>query len=55
MRRLLLTLHGPSMLPRIREPEVMDTEEDARDYDSIEHSAVNLLFTPTPTRRCFIS
>ncbi len=34
----------PSMLPRVLEPEVMDTEEDARDYDSMDHSAVNALF-----------
>ena len=32
------------MLPRVLEPEVMDTEEEARDYDSMDHSAVNALF-----------
>jgi ubiquinone/menaquinone biosynthesis C-methylase UbiE len=32
------------MLPRILEPEVMDTEAEARDYDSMDHSAVNQLF-----------
>ncbi len=32
------------MLPRVLEPEVMDTAEDARDYDAMDHSAVNLLF-----------
>jgi ubiquinone/menaquinone biosynthesis C-methylase UbiE len=31
-------------LPRILEPEVMDTPEEARDYDSMDHSAVNRLF-----------
>ncbi len=32
------------MLPRILEPEVMDTAEEARDYDSMDHSYVNQLF-----------
>ena len=32
------------MLPRVLEPEVMDTPEEARDYDSMDHSAVNALF-----------
>ncbi|HTN77833.1 MAG TPA: class I SAM-dependent methyltransferase [Pirellulaceae bacterium] len=32
------------MLPRILEPEVMDTYEDARDYDEMDHRAVNQLF-----------
>jgi len=32
------------MLPRVLEPEVMDTEEEARDYDSMDHSAVNRVF-----------
>jgi ubiquinone/menaquinone biosynthesis C-methylase UbiE len=32
------------MLPRVLEPEVMDTAEDARDYDAMDHSAVNRLF-----------
>jgi ubiquinone/menaquinone biosynthesis C-methylase UbiE len=32
------------MLPRILEPEVMDTEEEARDYDSMDHSEVNWAF-----------
>ena len=32
------------MLPRILEPEVMDTPEDARDYDAMDHSAVNRAF-----------
>ena len=32
------------MLPRVLEPEVMDTPDDARDYDSMDHTAVNLLF-----------
>jgi ubiquinone/menaquinone biosynthesis C-methylase UbiE len=32
------------MLPRVLEPEVMDSEEEARDYDSMDHSAVNALF-----------
>lgn len=32
------------MLDRVLEPEVMDTPEEARDYDSMDHSAVNSLF-----------
>jgi ubiquinone/menaquinone biosynthesis C-methylase UbiE len=31
-------------LVRVLEPEVMDTPEEARDYDSMDHSAVNRLF-----------
>jgi ubiquinone/menaquinone biosynthesis C-methylase UbiE len=32
------------MIPRILEPEVMDSLEEAVDYDSMDHSAVNRLF-----------
>lgn len=32
------------MLQRTLEPEVMDTEEEAREYDSMDHSAVNHVF-----------
>lgn len=32
------------MLQRVLEPEVMDTEEDARDYDAIDNQAVNEAF-----------
>lgn len=32
------------MLPRVLEPEVMDTAEDARDYDAMDHAAVNRAF-----------
>ena len=32
------------MLPRVLEPEVMDTPEEARDYDAMDHSAVNRVF-----------
>lgn len=32
------------MLERIREPEVMDTPEEARDYDSMDHAEVNRAF-----------
>jgi ubiquinone/menaquinone biosynthesis C-methylase UbiE len=32
------------MLPRVLEPEVMDTAEEARDYDSMDHAAVNRVF-----------
>lgn len=31
-------------LERVLEPEVMDTVEDARDYDEMDHAAVNTLF-----------
>jgi ubiquinone/menaquinone biosynthesis C-methylase UbiE len=32
------------MIPRILEPEAMDTAEDAQDYDAMDHSTVNLRF-----------
>lgn len=32
------------MLPRVLEPEVMDTPEEARGYDTMDHTAVNRLF-----------
>jgi ubiquinone/menaquinone biosynthesis C-methylase UbiE len=32
------------VLPRILEPELMDTEEDARQYDSMDHTSVNNQF-----------
>lgn len=32
------------MIPRKLEPEVMDSEEEAVDYDSMDHSEVNRLF-----------
>jgi ubiquinone/menaquinone biosynthesis C-methylase UbiE len=32
------------MLERILEPEVMDTEAEAADYDAMDHTAVNRLF-----------
>jgi ubiquinone/menaquinone biosynthesis C-methylase UbiE len=32
------------VLPRTLEPEVMDTPEEARDYDAMDHAAVNRLF-----------
>ena len=32
------------MLPRILEPEVMDTAEEAHDYDAMDHSRVNRAF-----------
>ena len=31
-------------LKRVLEPEVMETDEEAREYDSMDHSAVNLAF-----------
>jgi ubiquinone/menaquinone biosynthesis C-methylase UbiE len=35
---------GGMALPRTLEPEVMDTEEEARDYDAMDHAAVNARF-----------
>ena len=32
------------MLARVLEPEVMDTAEEARDYDAMDHAAVNARF-----------
>ena len=32
------------MLPRVLEPEVMDRPEEAREYDAMDHSAVNARF-----------
>ena len=32
------------MLPRVLESEVMDTREEARDYDAMDHAAVNRVF-----------
>jgi ubiquinone/menaquinone biosynthesis C-methylase UbiE len=32
------------MLPRVLEPEVMDTAEEARDYDAMDHALVNRVF-----------
>src|SRR5260221_10042127 len=32
------------MLPRILEPEVMDSPEEARDYDAMDHTQVNSVF-----------
>jgi ubiquinone/menaquinone biosynthesis C-methylase UbiE len=32
------------MLPRVLEPEVMDSAEEARDYDTMDHSQVNRVF-----------
>lgn len=31
-------------IPRILEPEVMDSDEEARDYDAMDHSHVNRVF-----------
>ncbi|REJ95019.1 MAG: class I SAM-dependent methyltransferase [Planctomycetota bacterium] len=46
------------MLPRTLEPEVMDTAEEAKDYDAMDHSAVNRKFVDellaewSPNRSC---
>lgn len=34
----------PKALQRVLEPEVMDTPEEARDYDAMDHRAVNAVF-----------
>ncbi len=34
-----------TMIPRILEPEVMDTVEEAVDYDAMDHSTVNRFVT----------
>src|SRR5829696_7370650 len=36
--------HEAPMLPRVLEPEVMDTPEEARDYDAMDHATVNRAF-----------
>ena len=44
---LFLTSHGTleaTVLPRVLEPEVMDTPEEARDYDAMDHTGVNSVF-----------
>src|SRR5262249_40882260 len=35
---------GRVMLPRVLEPEVMDSPAEARDYDAMDHSQVNAAF-----------
>src|ERR1700737_1319304 len=32
------------MLPRTLEPEAMDSAEEARDYDAMDHASVNRVF-----------
>ena len=32
------------MLPRVLEPEVMDSAEEATDYDAMDHAQVNRVF-----------
>ena len=32
------------MLPRILEPELMDSDDDAREYDAMDHAHVNEVF-----------
>ena len=50
----------PPGLPRTLEPEVMDTEEEARDYDAMDHAEVNgrfvgdlLAFRPPKSPKCW--
>lgn len=34
------------MLSRVLEPELIDTDEDAHDYDAMDHAAVNTRIEP---------
>ena len=36
------------MLSRVLEPEVMDSPEEASDYDAMDHAEVNRLFGLVP-------
>jgi ubiquinone/menaquinone biosynthesis C-methylase UbiE len=40
----ILTRTEAGMIPRILEPEVMDTDEEAVEYNTMDHSAVNRAF-----------
>jgi ubiquinone/menaquinone biosynthesis C-methylase UbiE len=40
------------MLERVLEPEVMDSAEEARDYDSMDHSHVNQIFVSDLLKVC---
>jgi ubiquinone/menaquinone biosynthesis C-methylase UbiE len=40
------------MLPRVLEPEVMDSPEEALDYDTMDHSAVNRAFVDDLLAAC---
>jgi ubiquinone/menaquinone biosynthesis C-methylase UbiE len=40
----ILFLLENAMLPRVLEPEVMDSIEEAQDYDSMDHTQVNRVF-----------
>ncbi len=41
-----------AMLPRTLEPEVMDTSDDAEDYDAMDHSQVNRIFVADLLEAC---
>jgi SAM-dependent methyltransferase len=41
------------MLQRVLEPEVMDTPEEARDYNNMDHSRVNIAFVDDLLRAGF--
>jgi ubiquinone/menaquinone biosynthesis C-methylase UbiE len=40
------------MLPRILEPEVMDSDQEALDYDTMDHTAVNRVFVDDLLTAC---
>jgi ubiquinone/menaquinone biosynthesis C-methylase UbiE len=44
--------HENSRLPRVLEPEAMDTPQDARDYDSMDHGEVNRRFVRDFLQAC---
>src|SRR5262245_53899915 len=44
LARIIRQSNGTLMLPRVLEPEVMDSAEEARDYDAMDHSTVNRVF-----------
>lgn len=39
-----IDFRSPALLPRVLEPEVMDSAEEAHDYDAMDHSQVNRVF-----------
>ena len=45
---MLTVSDNNTMLPRILEPELMDTADDAREYDAMDHAVVNAQFRHRP-------
>src|SRR5262249_42714097 len=44
LARIIRQSNGTLMLPRVLEPEVMDSAEEAGDYDAMDHAQVNRVF-----------